>query len=70
MQRAAENVLSVHSQDAIELVDSLFLATLSRKPSAAERDVAIDLLGAPITQTGVEDVLWAVFMLPEFHLIR
>jgi hypothetical protein len=35
-----------------------------------ERATAIDLLHSPPTQEGVEDLLWAITMLPEFQIIR
>jgi hypothetical protein len=30
----------------------------------------MELLHSPPTQQGVEDLLWAVLMLPEFQIIR
>ncbi|MCA9026007.1 MAG: DUF1549 domain-containing protein [Planctomycetaceae bacterium] len=70
MQHAAENVLAQNRDDPDELINSLFLAALARPPSTIEHQVSLGLLGEPMTQDGVEDLLWAVFMLPEFHLIR
>ncbi|MCA9078138.1 MAG: DUF1549 domain-containing protein [Planctomycetaceae bacterium] len=70
MQQAAANVFTQRGDAPEQLIDWLFLAALSRSPSENERRVAADLLGTPTTEQGVEDLLWAVFMLPEFHLIR
>lgn len=70
MQRAASNVFTQRGDSPEELIEWLFLSALSRPPSDKERQVGADLLGAPATEQGVEDLLWAVFMLPEFHLIR
>jgi mono/diheme cytochrome c family protein len=55
---------------AEERVDRLFLQALCRRPTADERATARDLLGTPATAEGLADLLWAVFMLPEFQLIR
>jgi hypothetical protein len=43
---------------------------LSRPPTSDERATTIELLHSPPTQQGVEDLLWAVLMLPEFQIIR
>src|SRR5262249_50497451 len=53
-----------------ERIDALFVNALCRPPSAAERTTARDLLGPAVTADGLADLLWAVFMLPEFQLIR
>ena len=52
--------------DTKRLVEKLYLSALGRKPTAPEFSVAKDLAGSD----GVEDLLWAVCMLPEFQLIR
>lgn len=54
------------------LVDRLYLHLLSRRPTAAERTVAIDALGSreKPTAPGVEDLLWALMMGPEFQYIQ
>ncbi|MFO1499146.1 MAG: DUF1553 domain-containing protein, partial [Verrucomicrobiota bacterium] len=52
-----------------KLVTSLFERALSRPPDAAELRLAQDLVGSPTKKDGVEDLLWAMVMLPEFQLI-
>ena len=52
------------------IVDWLYASTLSRLPTTDEKAVAIELLGYPPTEQGVEDLVWAVIMLPEFQLVR
>ena len=39
-------------------------------PTAAEMKVLGELAGPELTARGMEDVLWAVLMLPEFQLVR
>jgi hypothetical protein len=51
-----------------QIIDTLFLRALSRVPTPAEYAAAETLLGSPVTQEGLEDLLWAVCMLPEFQL--
>ncbi len=51
-------------------LDTLFLATLSRSPEAAERDVMLEQLSAATTgaerQKVLGDVLWALLNSAEF----
>lgn len=58
------------SEDPSTLLDRLYVTALSRKPTRAEREMAREFLGAPLQAAAVEDLLWAVTMLPEFQLIR
>jgi uncharacterized membrane protein len=51
------------------LIDRAYAATLNRPPTARERRVALDLLGPRPDTTSVQDLLWALVMLPEFQLI-
>jgi len=53
-----------------DLITPLYRHALSRAPSAAELTTARELIGEKPTQQGVEDLLWAVCMLPEFQLVR
>lgn len=50
-----------------EIVDELYLATLSRLPSARERETVQRLLGtAPSRREGFEDLLWTLLNCAEF----
>ena len=53
-----------------DLVQWLYPAALSRTPTATELAAAREFVGPQPTETGVEDLLWSVCMLPEFQLIR
>jgi hypothetical protein len=71
LDRGAANLLKDSSAaDGSHLVRQLYLEALSREPSADELSTAAELLGSPPTPAGLADLLWAVFMLPEFQLIR
>jgi hypothetical protein len=52
------------------LVTWLYTFAIARAPSPAELAGARELLGATPGENGVQDLLWAVCMLPEFQLIR
>jgi hypothetical protein len=70
LKQAAENVIAGNHANTGALVDALYLQSVSRKPTAAERAVAEKLVGTPSRCEGVEDLLWVLAMLPEFQLIR
>ena len=52
-----------------ELVVDLYQRALARKPTQAELRSAEEIVGSPVKREGVEDLLWAMTMLPEFQLI-
>lgn len=52
------------------LVDWLFQRALLRLPTKQEKQVTLEMLGDSRSTQGVEDLLWAVIMLPEYQFIR
>ncbi len=52
------------------LVTWLYTFAVSRPPSPPELAGARELLGPTLDAQGVQDLLWAVCMLPEFQIIR
>lgn len=52
-----------------QVVNGLYEQSLGRLPTAQERASAIELVGNPVKKEGVEDLLWALVMLPEFQLV-
>ena len=68
LKRGAEN-LSQHTGNSRDLVQQIYQQALGRKPTAAEIKMAEEVVGKPVKQEGVEDLLWAMTMLPEFQLI-
>jgi hypothetical protein len=71
LRRGAPEVLKRFPNAAPgEIVDWIYESALSRQPTAEERTIAVGLLGTPPSPQGMEDLLWAVFMLPEFQIIR
>lgn len=70
ISRAAANMANQDFESPDAMIDWIFISALLRNPTAAEREVARGLLGDLQSQRGAEDLLWAVFTLPEFHFIR
>jgi hypothetical protein len=58
------------SWTADELTDRLYKHLLVRAPSAAERKLAHEMLGPKPGVAGVEDLLWALLVSPEFQYIH
>ncbi len=52
------------------MVDAIYEKALSRRPTSEERRTALEIVGSKPTADSLADLLWAVFMLPEFQLIR
>ena len=53
-----------------ELVDTVFMRALGRRPTAAEKAGLVAELGANPSAQSVEDLLWMVLLLPEFQFVR
>jgi hypothetical protein len=71
LTRGAEHLLQAAPPAAPEQwIDGIYRKALSRPPTEAEGATAREIVGTPVTSEGLADLLWAVFMLPEFQLIR
>jgi hypothetical protein len=68
--RGAAQLVARNWKGPDELVEWLYRAALSRPPTKAELALGRETVGARPTAAGVQDLLWAVVMLPEFQLIR
>jgi hypothetical protein len=58
-----------HGQ-ATALVTSLYRQALYREPSAQEIGVGVEFLSPRVTPEGLEDLLWSIFLSPEFQYIE
>lgn len=69
--RGAANVLR-HNPDLSgeDLASWIYKRSLSRAPNRQELAAAKEISGTPATEEGLADLLWSVFMLPEFQLIQ
>jgi len=71
VNRGAKNLRQQHPERSGEATIAwLYRNALSRSPTPDELATAQVLLGEPISEEGLADLLWAVFMLPEFQMIR
>jgi hypothetical protein len=69
-QGAARLLAARPGATAEGLSESVYLEALGRRPTEPERAAAIALVGSPPTASGLADLLWVIFVLPEFQLIR
>lgn len=70
LQRAAAHLLATHANESPrKLATELYLEGLGRKPSRTELRISANVLGKPLRREGVEDLLWAMSVLPEFQLV-
>ena len=69
LKEGAEKIAQESGASAGPVVDGLFQHTLSRDPTTKERQLAERLVGSTPRPEGIEDLLWALTMLPEFQLI-
>ena len=62
--------LGAEKKPARERIDWLFRHALARKPSDAESAVLAEVAKEDAGSREMEDLLWMVFMHPEFQIIR
>jgi hypothetical protein len=70
LQLGAARLLAEPDATTETLIQRVYERALSRPPVPREAALAHDLIGTTPTADGVEDLLWAVLMLPEFQLIH
>jgi hypothetical protein len=69
LSQGAKHLVS-QGKSSEELIEWLYRFALSREPTAAERTVLLEVAGDGRDPVVVEDLLWMVFMQPEFQIIR
>ncbi|MEW4452436.1 DUF1549 domain-containing protein [Bremerella sp. JC817] len=70
LHQGAEQLQQQSWESPEAMVTWLYQFTLSRNPTEAELTTLSQSLGDEMSTEAIEDVLWAVFMLPEFQLVH
>ena len=70
IEKGAKQWLPTIGESTTTVINRLYLAALSRPPTNDEQTTAVEMLGAQPTIENIQDLLWAVLMLPEFQLVR
>ncbi|HVY70999.1 MAG TPA: DUF1549 domain-containing protein, partial [Verrucomicrobiae bacterium] len=69
LKQGAKKILTEAKASGRDVPTELYLKALGRKPTGAETKLATDMIGHGSGSEGVEDLVWAMAMLPEFQLI-
>jgi hypothetical protein len=69
LEQGAERWAAGPTARPAAVVAALYERALGRAPTPVERQIALALAGSPVRKEGIEDLLWALVMLPEFQLI-
>jgi hypothetical protein len=67
--RGAKRLVS-QGKSSEELIEWLYRYALSREPTAGERTVLLEVASDSRNPVAIEDLLWMVFMQPEFQIVR
>ena len=70
LERGASNIVARTWQSPDDLVQWVYRSALTRPATEAELELAREVVGPKPSTTGVQDLLWAIVLLPEFQLIR
>ncbi|MCG8586416.1 MAG: PSD1 and planctomycete cytochrome C domain-containing protein [Pirellulales bacterium] len=70
LRSGAGHWLKQSGKEPTTLIDQTYQAAIGRSPSAEEREIAVAIIGKPVSTEGVADLLWVLTMLPEFQLIH
>lgn len=69
LARGAKNLLGRPWPDTAAFTRWLYVAALCREATAQEVAAAEEIAGTSLSEQGAADLLWAVFMLPEFQRV-
>lgn len=70
LSTGAANLANGEYSDKSQLINHLYEFALSRKPLPEESAILNEALSTTPTAPEIEDALWAIFMTPEFFLVR
>lgn len=70
LAQGAQGLLNLHGGSSDAIIRWLYGYALSRQPAADEMAVAKEILGQKPGPVELQDLIWAVLMLPEFQIVR
>jgi hypothetical protein len=70
LAKGAGKLVKEQGSSTEALVQRVYMYALSRPPTKNELSVTREVLGPKPTEQGVQDLLWALVMMPEFQLVR
>ncbi|WP_111613351.1 DUF1549 domain-containing protein [Algoriphagus yeomjeoni] len=69
LQKGAEK-WKTQLSDPVQITEELYLKALNRKPNEKELTIAKEALGANPGVAQIQDLFWAVILLPEFQMVE
>lgn len=69
LQKGAEK-WKTQLSDPVQITEELYLKALNRKPNEKELAIAKEALGANPDVAQIQDLFWAVILLPEFQMVE
>lgn len=69
LEEGAGAWLAEYDTNTENMVTSLYLKSLGRKPTKEEKDIMVTTLGNSPDKEAVQDLFWATLLLPEFQFI-
>lgn len=69
LQKGAEK-WKTQLSDPVQITEELYLKALNRKPNEKELVIAKEALGANPDVAQIQDLFWAVILLPEFQMVE
>jgi len=70
LAKGASKILKEQGSSPEAIAQWVYRSALARPPTANELAVAKEAIGAKPTEMSVQDLLWAMVMMPEFQLVR
>ena len=70
LQDGATLWIARYGNDSEKIVAHLYQQALGRKPSEAEQEVLLAVLGDKPQKEDVQDIIWSTLNLPEFQFIN
>ncbi|MDB6041410.1 MAG: hypothetical protein JWM99_5251 [Verrucomicrobiales bacterium] len=70
LERGAEKLIQDLPSAPAQFTTAVYKRALGRVPTKRELNSSMELIGSPVQRQGVEDLLWAMAMLPEFQVIN
>ena len=67
--KAANYWLNNHPTAKDPIIESLYMYALGRSPSTDEQKLLDTIIGESLTHEKMEDLIWAILLLPEFQFI-
>jgi len=69
ISRGASSWMEKMGNESEQMVEQLYLNALGRAPNPHEKQLMLERLDGDFKQETLEDIIWAIVLLPEFQLI-